>query len=53
MRQSLRLSLWTAAVLAAVGLARGHDYFLALFFGVLAFQSYVLLRADGGAAGPW
>ena len=53
MRQSLRLSLWTAAVLAVLGLACGHEYFPALFFGVLAFQSYVLLRADGGAAGPW
>jgi Zn-dependent protease len=53
MRQSLLLSVWTAAALAVLGLARGHDFFMALFFGVLAFQSYLLLRADRGAAGPW
>ncbi len=53
LRQSLTLSLLVAAVLAGVSVVHWHDYFLALFFGYLAFQSYVMLQAYSGRAGPW
>ena len=47
MRQSLLLAVWTAGALAVLGLSR-RDYFLALFFAVLAVQNYVLLQAGRG-----
>ena len=53
LRHSLTLSLLVAAVLAAVSLVSWHDFFLTLFFGLLAFQSYLLLQAHSGRAGPW
>ncbi len=53
LRHSLIVSLSAAAAMAFAGLAYWHDYFVALFFGYLAFQSYALLQAAGGRGQPW
>ncbi len=53
LQQSLRLSLLAAAALAVVGLILWRDWFVALFFGYLAFQSYVLLQATRGSGRSW
>jgi Zn-dependent protease len=51
-RQSLMLSLVTAAVIAVYGLARLEDWFIALLFGYLAYASYATLQAYSGRR-PW
>jgi Zn-dependent protease len=48
LRHSLIVSLSAAAAMAVAGLAYWHDYFVAIFFGYLAFQSYAVLQATGG-----
>jgi Zn-dependent protease len=53
LQQSLRLSLVAAAAMALVGLILWRDWFVALFFGYLAFQSYILLQAARGSGRPW
>jgi len=44
-RQSLILSIFTAAALAVVGLVRMQSVFVALMFGYLAFTSFQALQA--------
>lgn len=51
-RQSLILSIFTAGVVAVYGLVRLHDWFIALFFGYLAYASYATLQAYTGRR-PW
>jgi Zn-dependent protease len=55
MRQSLILSIITAAGLALVGLVRLNQPFLALLFGFLAYDSYRMLQGygSGGFHRPW
>jgi membrane-associated protease RseP (regulator of RpoE activity) len=50
-RQSLWLSLITAAGLAILALARLGDQFLAIFFGYLAYVSYATLQGEFGPRG--
>jgi len=47
-RQSLFLSLLTAALLAAVGAVVWRDWFVALLFGYMAYMSYMALQLDSG-----
>ena len=47
-RQSLLLSILVAGGLAVVGAAQWHDWFVAIFFGVLAYESLTMLQADTG-----
>jgi len=44
LRQSLILSLVTAAAVAVLGALRLQDVFIAVFFGYLAFTSYAALQ---------
>lgn len=50
-RQSLWLSLITAAVVAVLALLKLHDQFLAFFFAYLAYISYSTLQANFGPGG--
>jgi Zn-dependent protease len=52
-RQSLWLSVFVAAGLAIVVAVRWHDTFLAIFFGYLAYSSYMTITAyfGGGFGG--
>jgi stage IV sporulation protein FB len=54
-RKSLWMSILTAGAVAAYGLSQ-HDFYLALFFGYLGYQSYLLLDSmfgrGGGFRGP-
>jgi stage IV sporulation protein FB len=43
--QSLILSILTAGLVAVFGLLRLHDWFLAMFFGYLAYESFVTLQS--------
>ncbi len=52
-RQSLILSIGTAAGLAVIGLTQWNSWFMALLFGYLAFTSYTTLRRYSGRVGPW
>ena len=47
-RQSLMLSVFTAAGVAVIGLAKWNDWFVAIFFGYLAYSSYTTLMAYEG-----
>jgi stage IV sporulation protein FB len=51
-RWSLGLSILAAGAMAAFGLLQTHDWFVALFFGYLAYASYVTLQAYNGHR-PW
>jgi hypothetical protein len=52
--RALKLSMITAAVLGALALLQSKDFFLTMFFGYLAFNSYQLLRAGAGQWDrPW
>ncbi len=51
-RLSLRLSLWTAAAMAVLGLTQWNSYFVAFMFGYLAFQSFTMLKFYSGR-GRW
>ena len=51
-RQSLILSIVTAAAVGVYGLTRLGDWFIAFFFGCLAFASFATLRAYSGRR-PW
>jgi stage IV sporulation protein FB len=51
-RLSLGLSIAAAAAMAAVGGMQWHDWYLALFFGYLAYSSYLTLQAYSGR-NPW
>jgi stage IV sporulation protein FB len=51
-RQSMLLSMSAAAAMAAFGLLRWNDVYVAMLFGYLAFSSYVALQAYGGRS-PW
>ncbi len=50
-RQSLWLSIITAAVVAVLAFTRLHDQFLALFFAYLAYTNYSTVRAYFGPGG--
>jgi Zn-dependent protease len=50
LRKSLWLSVITAGAVAAYGLSQ-RDYYLLLFFGYLAYQSYMLLEGMFGRGG--
>jgi stage IV sporulation protein FB len=52
-RQSLVLSIITAAILAGIGLLLWHSLFVAILFGYLAFMSYTILRAYSGRGPGW
>jgi Zn-dependent protease len=52
MRQSLMLSVWVAVLMAGVAVFRWHDFYLAIFFGYLAYSGYSALQAYLGR-GPW
>jgi len=51
-KQSLMLSIFTAACLAVVGLALWKSLFVTLLFGYLAYSSYTTLQSYG-RRGPW
>jgi Zn-dependent protease len=51
--QSLKLSILTAAAMAALSYVRFHDFYLALMFGYLAYMNFGLLQALGGRRGGW
>lgn len=51
-RYSLVLSVFTGAALALIGLLEWHDFFVAFFFGYMAYMSYAMLQAQQGR-GPW
>lgn len=51
-RQSLMLSVFTGGALALFGLLEWHSFFVALFFGYMAYASYVMLQGYSGR-GPW
>jgi membrane-associated protease RseP (regulator of RpoE activity) len=51
LRQSLWLSLVAAAVIALLSYVRLGDLFLALFFGYMAYTSYITLQAYFGPGG--
>jgi stage IV sporulation protein FB len=51
-RQSLLLSIAAAVVMAVVGFALWHDWFIAMFFGYFAYSNYVTLQVYGGRD-PW
>jgi stage IV sporulation protein FB len=50
LRQSLVLSIVLAIVLGVLGLSR-HDYFMAIIFGIFAYESYTALQFYGSS--PW
>jgi membrane-associated protease RseP (regulator of RpoE activity) len=49
--QALKLSIVTAAAMAALSFMRFDDFYLALMFGYLAYMNYGLLQAYGGRRG--
>ncbi len=54
MRQSLMLSVGTAAGMALLVYVRLQDTFMAIFFAFMAFNSYQILQAfTGGGRGGW
>jgi membrane-associated protease RseP (regulator of RpoE activity) len=54
-RQSLIVSFVAAAGLALCGLLLWNEFFLAILFGFLAYNSYVMLQSygSGGFGRPW
>jgi stage IV sporulation protein FB len=50
-RFALMVSMFCAASLAAIGGVVLQDVFIALFFGYLAYSSYVMLQSDRGGRG--
>jgi stage IV sporulation protein FB len=50
MQKSLWLSVFTACAVAAYGVSQ-RDFYLVLFFGYLAYQSYLLLESMFGRGG--
>ncbi len=52
-RQSLWLSIFTAAGLCAVAAGMWRDWFLALLFGYFAYASYMTLQAYEGRGPRW
>ena len=54
LRQSMWLSVYAAAAMAALCYLHWHDLYLALFFAYMAFQNYQILRhMGGGYGGGW
>jgi stage IV sporulation protein FB len=51
-RQSLWLSILAAAAMGVIGVTQWHDWFVALFFGYLAYSNYVTLQVYSGRD-PW
>ena len=51
-RWSLMLSMFAAVAMAMIGFTQLHSFYVALFFGYLAFGSYTTLQAYSGR-GPW
>ncbi len=43
--QSLILSIFTAGLIAVFGLVKLHDYYIAIFFAFLAYESFMALQA--------
>lgn len=52
-RQSLILSIFTAAGLAVIGFVKWNDWFVAFLFGYLAYTSYSTLLAYTGRGRHW
>lgn len=52
-RQSLWLSIFTAAGLCAIAAGMWRDWFLALLFGYLAYANYMALQAYEGRGPRW
>jgi len=52
-RQSLMLSIFTAVVMAVLGVMRFGSIWIAILFGYLAYLSYATLQAYSGRRGPW
>jgi len=52
-RQSLMLSIFTAVVMAVLGITRLGSIWIAILFGYLAYLSYATLQAYTGRRGPW
>lgn len=50
-RQSLWLSVFTAAAVAVLAIVKLHDNYLGFFFGYLAYTSYATLQAYSGRGG--
>jgi len=54
LRQSMWLSVYAAAAMAAMCYLQWEELYLALFFGYMAFQNYQILRhMGGGYGGGW
>ena len=51
-RQSLILSVLTAGALAGIGAIQWHSWYMAIFFGYMAYSSYATLQAYSGG-GRW
>jgi stage IV sporulation protein FB len=47
-RQSLILSIFTSVLVAVFGLMKLHDYYIAIFFAYLAYESFTALQAYSG-----
>ncbi len=52
-RQSLYVSIGTAAAVAIYAVVKLHDNYLAILFGLLGFSSYQMLQAYFGSGGRW
>jgi membrane-associated protease RseP (regulator of RpoE activity) len=48
-QQSLILSIFTAALFAVFGLMKLHDYYIAIFFAFMAYESFMALQAYSNA----
>jgi len=48
-QQSLILSIFTAALVAVFGLMKLHDYYIAIFFAFMAYESFMALQAYSNA----
>ena len=44
-QQSLILSIFTAALVAAFGLVKLNDYYIAAFFAFMAYESFIALQS--------
>lgn len=52
LRMSLRVSVWTGAIVAVLGLVLLRSIFLAVLFGYLAYVSFDMLRRYGARFSP-
>ena len=49
-QQSLILSIFTAGLVAVFGLIKMQDYYIAIFFAFMAYESFMALQALSAAA---